>query len=337
MFHEARIKLTASYLAIIMVISLSFSVAIYLGVNRELMRLENMQVSRQQRVDRLSTFLEDSGVPIPPEPPNQLDSESVEQARVRIVSALGIINLAILVLAGAGGYFLAGETLDPISKMVDEQKEFVGNASHELRTPLTSLKTEIEVALRDKGRTLAESTTLLKSNLEDVNEMQKLSNYLLNLNRYEREAHIEFNDVDLKDVVSDAIQKTASLAKQKNITVKLSAKSSNVKGNNDALVELATILLDNAIKYSGKGKTIEVKVKNNGILEVADRGMGISEQDLPHIFDRFYRAEPSRSKEKTDGYGLGLAIAKSIVDLHHGKIEVESKVGKGSTFRVQLA
>jgi len=335
MFKKARIKLTAWYLAIIMVISLSFSVAIYLGVNRELMRLENMQVSRQARVDRLSTFLRDSGLSIPPEPP-QMDSESVEQARVRILSALGIINLSILILAGGGGYFLAGETLDPISKMVDEQKEFVSNASHELRTPLTSLKTEIEVALRDKGRTLAESTTLLKSNLEDVNEMQKLSNYLLNLNRYEREAHIEFNDVDLKDVVTEAVQKTSSLAKQKNIAVKLSSKSANVTGNKDALVELATILLDNAIKYSGKGKTIEVKVKSDGILEVTDHGVGIADTDIPHIFDRFYRAESSRSKEKTDGYGLGLAIAKSITDLHRGKIEVESKAGKGSTFRVEL-
>ena len=148
MFKEARVKLTAWYLVIVMAISLGFSVAIYTGVNRELIRVYNMQWSRQQRMDTISIFLVAQGLPIPPE--NQTsESETVEQARLRIIWALGFINLSILIISGAGGYLLAGRTLDPISKMVKEQKNFIGNASHELRTPLTSLKTEIDVGLRN--------------------------------------------------------------------------------------------------------------------------------------------------------------------------------------------
>ena len=322
MFKKARNKLTTWYLLIIMAISLSFSVAIYLGVNRELSRFDALQRTRQQRTDQIYFVLRNSGVTVPPDP-QQIDSETLEQARVRIISILGLINLAILIISGAGGYFLAGQTLEPISKMMEDQKDFVSNASHELRTPLTSLKTEIEVALRDKKMTATDATNLLKSNLDDVNKMQKLSNYLLELNRYGSGKEIPMEKVDLKDVAINAVGK---------MKIKTNLKSSVVNGNEDALIELVTILLDNAVKY-GKGKPVELKVKSDGILEVTDHGIGITEEDLPHIFDRFYRSDKSRG---TDGYGLGLSIAKSIADLHRGKIEVESKPGRGTTFRVSI-
>jgi signal transduction histidine kinase len=264
-------------------------------------------------------------LPLPPDTPSKLESENIEQARIRIISVLGIINLTILVIAGAGGYFLAGQTLDPIAKMVDEQKDFVSNASHELRTPLTSLTTEIEVAIRDKTLTLTNAKKLLASNLDDVKRMSKLSNYLLKLHKYEVVAGVKFSDVDLKNVVENAIKGFSS-------KFELSLQKSIVKGNEDALTELTIILLDNAIKY-GKGKKITVKTRIGGILKVTDRGVGIAEDDLPHIFDRFYRSDKSRG---TDGYGLGLSIAKSIVNLHKGKIEVESKAGRGTTFTVSL-
>lgn len=316
MFKTARIKLTAWYLVIIMAISLSFSGVIYVGVNRELTRIEDYQRVRIQRII--------GGIPAPYEPPPP-DVDAIAESRQRIILTLGLINLAILVVSGAAGYFLAGRTLEPIAEMVDKQKEFVSDASHELRTPLTSLRTEMEVALRDKKMNLTSARSLIRSNLEDVSRMQKLSNYLLELNRYERGAHLEFSDVNLKEVVEKA---TASLKYK----FDLDLKSTEVRGNRDSLIELATILLDNAVKY-GRGKSIAVKVKRGGVLEVADHGVGISKEDLPHIFDRFYRSDKSRG---TDGYGLGLSIAKSIVDLHSGKIEVESKTGKGSTFRVTI-
>jgi len=349
MFKEARVKLTVWYLAIIMAISLSFSVAIYVGVNRELTRVGNMQRARQERVDTISNFLMQNGLPIPPEV-QSFDSETVEQARLRIISILGLINLSILVISGLGGYFLAGLTLDPISKMVKEQKEFVSNASHELRTPLTSLKTEIEVALRDlpanaahrrsqagKKMTIDGVRDLLESNLEDVDSMQRLSNYLLELNKYENpDLALEIKEVNLAEVTARVIKKIEPVAERKKVKIVAKLQKVMVNGNEDALTELSTILIDNAIKYSGKAKFIEVKTKSGGVFEVRDFGIGISQADIPHIFERFYRAEPSRSKGKVDGYGLGLSIAKSIVDKHGGKIKVQSEVGKGSTFSVQI-
>ena len=262
MFKEARIKLTGWYLLIIMVISLSFSVAIYVGINRELVRIGNLQKARQESVDNMSNFLRQNGLPIPSEI-QSLDWETVEQARLRIISALGLINISILVISGIGGYLLAGLTLDPISKMVKKQKEFVGNASHELRTPLTSLKTEIEVALRDKGLSIAEYRKLLRSNLEDVNSMQRLSNYLLEQNRYENsDTNLEIKKVDLADVVSSSIKKVKPLADKAKVKITVKLIKTKVNGNEDALKELLTILLENAIKYSGKSKKVEVKTKS---------------------------------------------------------------------------
>ena len=336
MFKEARLKLTGWYLALIMAISLSFSVAIYAGIDRELIRIGDMQRSRQARVDTISNFLTQNGLPVPPEaqPANE---DTVEAARLRIISVLGLINISILIVSGLGGYFLAGLTLDPISKMVKEQKEFVSNASHELRTPLTSLKTEIEVALRDKGPSLAEYKKLLESNLEDVNSMQRLSNYLLELNRYEdADVNLEIKKVDLAEAVTQAIKKVEPVASNKKIKIVAKLSKVIVNGDEDALTELSTILIDNAIKYSGRSKKVEVKTVGRGELEVKDFGIGISEADLPHIFERFYRVECSRCKDKVDGYGLGLSIAKSIVDKLGGKIKVESKLGRGTTFSVQI-
>lgn len=336
MFEKARIKLAGWYLLIIMAISLSFSVAIYVGVDRELVRIDDLQKARQERVDTISGFLIQNGLPIPPEV-QTLDSETVEQARLRIISILGIINLSILVISGLGGYILAGLTLEPISKMVNDQKEFVGNASHELRTPLTSLKTEIEVALRDRKMGITEAKRLLKSNLEDVNHMQRLSNYLLELNKYENsDIKLETSRIDLSEAVIEAIEKVRPLAIGRRIKINTSLPKVEVMGNEAALTELATILIDNAVKYSGKSKRIVVRTKKTGVFEVEDFGVGIAETDLAHIFDRFYRIETSRSKEKVDGYGLGLSIAKSIADKMNGKIKVTSEVGKGSTFSVQL-
>ncbi len=336
MFKEARIKLTGWYLLIITVISISFSLAIYVGINSELIRIDNLQKARQERVDTISSFLKQNGLPVPVEV-QSIESETVEEARLRIISALGLINISILVVSGIGGYLLAGFTLDPISKMVKRQREFVGNASHELRTPLTSLKTEIEVALRDKGLSLADYRKLLQSNLDDVNNMQKLSNYLLELNRYENsDTNLEIKKVDLAEAVALAIKKIKPIAGKKKIRIIAKLQKTKVNGNEDALIELSTILIDNAIKYSGKSRSVEVRTKNRGILEVKDFGIGIPEVDLPHIFERFYRSETSRCKEKIDGYGLGLSIAKSIVNRLSGKIKVESKIGKGTTFLVQI-
>lgn len=299
MFKEARFKLTAFYLLIIMAISIFFSVVIFRGSTAELDRIERFERYRSPILDEI---------------------------RDSVTRRLFILNLLILGVSGASGYFLAGKTLDPIRKNMEDQKDFVSSASHELRTPLTSLTSEIEVALRDKKMTIKDARKLLESNLEDVKKMSKLSNYLLRLNRFEDiENHLSMAKIDLKDVVLGAIGK---------LDVHLDLEKSEVVANADGVRELISILVDNAIKYSpGKEDEIVVRTRPGGILEIEDHGSGISEIDIPHIFEKFYRGDKSRSH---DGYGLGLSIAKSIVDAHEGKIAVKSKIGKGTTFTVCL-
>lgn len=256
-----------------------------------------------------------------------IDPEIISETKSRILSSLIIINTAILVVSGLSGYFLAGKTLNPIQKMVNEQKEFISNASHELRTPLSSLKSQIEVALRSKKLSIEESRQILQSNLEDVNNMTNLSNYLLKLNR-QQNGKIEFKKVDLAEIVSETVGKK---------DIDLSLVKTIVSGDRDSLKELVSILIDNAIKY-GEGKQ-SLSLRNKGIsiilknktLKVVDHGIGISQKDLPHIFNRFYRSDRARGK---DGYGLGLSIAKQIVDNHNARIKVESKLGIGTTFKV---
>lgn len=336
MFKEARIKLTAWYLVIIMAISLSFSCAIYAGVDRELVRMDNMRKDRQSRIETIENILLQKGFP-PPKDNFVKNKEMIKEARVRIITSLGIINLSILFLSGVGGYFLAGLTLDPIQKMVKEQKEFIGNASHELRTPITSLKTEIEVALRDKNMNLKSARELLKSNLEDVEGIQELSNYLLKLNHFDNfDNKIEILVINLGKIVSDVVDTYVPIALQKNIKITKKIQDININGNEESVKEITSILIDNAIKYSGKSKKIEVSTKKDGSLLVRDFGIGIKEKDLPHIFDRFYRADSSRSKENVEGFGLGLSIAKSIAEKINAKISVQSKEGKESTFVVEF-
>jgi len=257
-----------------------------------------------------------------PNPAFIIDPDIIIETKTRIFFSLLTLNLIILGISGVSGYFLAGKTLDPISEMVEEQKEFISNASHELRTPLASLRTEIEVALRDKELKLKTAKDLIRSNLEDVKRMTKLSNYLLELNKFQEDfRNLKFSNVNLADIVKEAVGKNK---------VKLNLDKVIVNGDNDSLIELTRILIDNAIKYSG-GEKIEIVTKNPGILEVKDIGMGISKEDLPHIFDRFYRGDKARG---SNGYGLGLSIAKQIATIHNAKIEVISKLNQGSAFKV---
>lgn len=327
MFHSARIKLTAWYLLIIMLVSVSFSVAIYRVLTSELDRLE-----RVERV-RIEHRLPGGNLIF-------LDPDLLEETKNRVKLILILINLTILAGSAYAGYILAGRTLNPIAEMVDEQNRFITDASHELRTPLTSLKSEIEVNLRDPDISLDQAKKLLKSNLEEVNSLQVLSDGLIRLTQYQKGHNgLVISDVSLVDVANVAVRKVTNAAKEKRITITNDIRHANLQGNKIALVELLVIFLDNAIKYSPKQKTVRLTSKKSDgkiTIEIADQGIGIDEKDIPHLFDRFYRADKSRTKTDVSGYGLGLSIAKQIVDQHNGTIRVQSELKKGTTFTIEL-
>lgn len=333
MFRSARIKLTAWYLLIIMTISITFSFVIYLRVNRDLSRLERIQrVVREQERRGESLLPQNLTVRSP-----RLEPEMIRDVRIRTTTTLIIVNAIILIVSGFGGYFLAGRTLRPIAEMVDEQGRFVTDASHELRTPLTALKTEIEVALRDKKLNLTDAKILLKSNLEEVDNLQVLTESLIELVQYQKsKGPVEFEYISLNALITQAVKKVTPLAKKKQVGIRVKDHNGKILGDPRRLVELLVILLDNAIKYNRPSGTIKVStVRTDHHVEILiqDNGVGIDAGTIPHIFNRFYRADSSRTK---GGYGLGLSIAKKIVELHKGSITVESKIGKGTTFTIHL-
>lgn len=341
MFHSARIKLTAWYLLIIMLISTSFSVAIYKVLTFELERFERVQRLRIERIYpqrlRLSplTDLREEFIR-----PSLLDPNSVNEIEERIKIILGITNLTIFATSAVAGYFLAGQTLKPIKEMVDEQNRFITDSSHELRTPLTSLKSEIEVSLRDKKLNLAEARNLLKSNLEEVNNLQVLSDGLIKLTQYQKgENGLAFNKISLTDIIEEAIRKVTVLAKSRDIKIASNVENMTIEANQTALTELFVIFLDNAIKYSQEKTEITLsteKSEGQTVIHIKDRGLGIDEKDIPHLFDRFFRSDKSRTKGDVPGYGLGLSIAKQIIDKHNGSIKVQSKLGEGTIFTIHL-
>jgi two-component system, OmpR family, sensor histidine kinase CiaH len=334
MFQKARIKLTVWYLLIIMLVSIAFSLVIYLEINGELGRFERLQGLRLRREQQLV-------LPVPPPPEiHGLDLEAIAAARTRLTITLALINLGIFAAAGFSGYFLAGRTLRPIKDMLDEQNRFITDASHELRTPLTSLKTSIEVNLRNKSLTINQAKELIQSNLEDVEYLRILSDGLLRLAYYqEPNGNMLFEKVSLKEVVENAVDKVKALALDNKIKINSKVENIVISGNKKSLTELLVILLDNAIKYSKQNSPVKInafKENENTVISVSDQGIGINDKDLPFIFNRFYRAEKSRSKENVSGYGLGLSIAKKIVEIHNGSITVKSEKGKGTTFTVTL-
>ena len=329
MFERTRIKLTAWYLLILMIISLLFSVIIYSMVNIEFIKFEQMQ-------ERIQHEIVEGFAPTPPRF-NQLNFEDIHEARVRLIIRLGIMNLGILLFAGGAGYFLAGRTLKPIKESMDEQDRFISDSSHELRTPLTSLRSEIEVNLMDKKLTTTKARNVLKSNLDEVISLQILSDRLLELSENRELINKnKLNEISILKVINTAIKKTHKLADSKQIKIESNLKEKIIIGDFDKLTEVFVILIDNAIKYSPKNKIVEITTKvnkNNIQISVKDHGLGISKVDKDHIFDRFYRAEKSRTEK---GYGLGLSIAKKIVDSHDGEISVKSTPKKGATFTVKL-
>lgn len=331
MFNKARLKLTAWYLIIIFFISGLFSVAFYQVSTREIQRIVvRMQMIQEEQLGRFNRVL------LPP--PGAPSLEELQTVKQRLLMNLILINGVILVIAGGAAYFLAGRTLTPIKLMVDEQNQFISNSSHELRTPLSTLRAEMEGSLLEKHISDKKARQLISSNLEEIGKLQGLSNRLLQLARLHNPSPTRYEEqLSLKEVIESAVKQVKALADGKQIKLDLVVKDAVVQGEKDSLRELFVILLDNALKYSPQESNISLTSKINDEevrIIVKDQGIGISEEDQEHIFERFYRSDKSRSQ--TDGFGLGLSIAKQIIEKHNGTVKVASKLSKGSTFTVSL-
>ena len=334
MFDSARLKLTVWYVFILMCVSFLFSAAFYQVSTREIQLLINRIEYDESRGDAI-IFKR------PHLPPHILSLDELYEVKSRIAINLMVINIGILLVAGGASYFLAGKTLLPIKQMVDEQNQFISDASHELRTPIAVLRAEMEASLLEKKITSTQARTLIISNLEELTTLQELANRLLTLAQTPISRARSTEKVAIVEVLEKALKKVAIFAKEKNITITSSSMNAVeqllIKGDSAELTDVFVILLDNAIKYSPSNSEITLSIKKSKSklqVTVTDQGIGISKTDLPNIFKRFYRADKSRSQAQ--GYGLGLAIAHSIITSHSGKIIAMSTNNKGATFIVEL-
>lgn len=216
------------------------------------------------------------------------------------------------------------------------QQRFVGDVSHELRTPLTAIRGNIDLVKR-----YGMDATSLEAIDSEAERMSRLVNDLLLLARADYgELKIELEPLDVDDIVTEAYREARVLAKDRDLTVRIvDFEPVRVNGNADRVKQLLLNLISNAIKFTPDGGMVTLNLRREGqeaVLQVADTGVGIGEEDMRRIFDRFYQADSSRRKDDGDGFGLGLAIAKWIVDAHSGTISVASKLGEGTTFTVTI-
>lgn len=308
MFRSATFQLTAWYLGILVAISLLFSVVIY--------SISLSEVSTRLGFIRTSFEISQPRYEI-------IRDMQLREAEANLVLSLSITNLAIWIAGGFGSYHLARRTLRPIEEAHEAQSRFTSDASHELRTPLASMKTELEVALRDQKLSIEEARELLESNLEEVNKLTSLSQMLLQLSRLEH-AKLKQEKVALQPVARAVIKRLDKTSKR----IRLEGKPRRVMAHPTSVEELLTILIDNALKYSPKASPVVVRLIGDkhhmSGFEVINEGEGIPKKDLPHIFDRFYRVDQSRTGGEKKGYGLGLSLAKKIVQLHSGELSVSS-------------
>jgi heavy metal sensor kinase len=231
------------------------------------------------------------------------------------------------------------ETLQRLEHSVGEMRQFSAALAHELRTPLAALRGEIELSLRRSDRDADERTTLA-SQIEELDRLARLIDQILTLARAESgQIHLTFKPVDVGELAASLVDQLEPVAQARTIDLRCE-RNGTVMVNGDAgwLQRLLLNLLDNAIKFTREGGHVVLRVSREAgraRIDVRDTGIGMPPDVTPHVFERFFQADPARSSGN-DGAGVGLSLVKWIVDRHEGTIAVQSRVGEGSTFTVRL-
>ena len=314
-FARARFRLALLFAGIVVILVVVSGVITYLNVRSDLQTAARGAFSSGETEQEFVT-------------------RSLSSFRWRLLAVDGAIILAV----GIGGLLYARSTLRPIRDNVAAQKRFIADASHELRTPLTIMKTDFEVALRDPGLA-QDARPVLRSGLEEVDRMTGMVEDLLTLSRIDaHQEQLVDERFDLAALARQTAEKLAGLAAASGVTVNAGgADTAPAAGDERHTQRALANVLKNALEHS-PGGTVEVQaVVASGLssVTVTDHGEGIPPGELEHIFDRFYRADPSRSQEH-GGLGLGLAIARWALRRMGGDLVAESTVGSGTRMTLTL-
>jgi signal transduction histidine kinase len=275
----------------------------------------------------------------------QVIGEQLSEQRLlsTLLSVLVIGSIVALALALVAGWVYAGRALVPIRAAIDRreaalhrQREFAANASHELRTPLTVIRASVTDLQRNRDEPVATVGAALEDIEAETTHLAALVDDLLLLARTDAGTmELERVPVDLADVAAEAAGGLAAVAAQRSVTVTVDPLPAEVDGDPLRLRQLVTILVDNAIGHTPAGGAVSARVRpvdGSAVLVVEDEGPGIREEDLPRVFDRFWRADNAPA----GGTGLGLAIAAWIVERHGGRIGVANRPSGGASFEVRI-
>lgn len=264
-----------------------------------------------------------------------VDSEKALLDRLLLIIAIGC-GVGIL-CAIASGYFLAGRALVPIKKAWKKQVEFVSDASHELRTPLAVIQAKTDILFRAPSSTIQDKILDISTISTESRRLSKLVSNLLTLARSDsNQMEMKKLPFRLDELLKEIIQQFEEIVSYQGKSLQLEVNETVMfLADKERIHQLIIILLDNAMKYTNEGGEILLSCQQSHssiFLRVKDNGIGIPEEDIPKIFDRFYQSNKSRTS--TEGTGLGLSIAKWIVEKHHGKTKVQSNPGIGTTIEI---
>jgi len=325
-FKSATLKLTLWYVLLIMSLSFLFSGVIYHFSNNELAEGLHDQYEKIASSDHDADDISDSS------------NAEVETGSHRLFGELVAFNVTVLIGSSLFSYVLARRTLRPIEAAHKAQIRFTSDASHELRTPLTAIKADTEATLMNghSGNKILRKTLL--RNLEDIEKLDKLTNNLLDISRYDARSNDNSKVIDIVPIIKEIQENLNRHPHKIKVKFSISKTACQINGNPQDIQRLITIVIDNATKYSQPKGSINVglsKGKSHITITVEDKGIGIPADDIPHIFERFYRSKNAESKE-TPGYGLGLPLAKNIADTYDGTISVSSKVNTGTKVTISF-
>lgn len=316
-------RLALSYLTVIMTLSVLFSGIIYAVTSSQL----NRSLPPDDHIKQTSE-IEDQF--------NHRLERRDNKTREMVIMSLVVLNGVMLVFGYWLSLVLARRTLAPIERSIEQQAQFVSNASHELRTPLAALLLSNEIAMRKRVLTDEKARQVLSRNVEEIKKLANLSNSLLDLAKSEN-ALGEPELIDVSNIIGEVVDQYSSIAKAKQVKIFHNIPDGQkVTLQVNAVRQILSILMDNAIKYAPQ-KVGEVKIwarlnKNSVEFIVKDNGPGILPADQKHIFERFYRADAARTRTGASGYGLGLAIARSLADDCGYEIRVKSQPSAGAEF-----
>jgi signal transduction histidine kinase len=270
------------------------------------------------------------------------DKVELEDRYAALIASFGATAAAALLLVVAGGWFLVRKSTAPVELSMDNMRRFMADAAHELRTPLTVVRSRAEIALQ-QPRTAAEYEDALHGIESETKRLGTLVEDLLILARADAgERPMGRERVYLDDLTLDAAGAARVVAQAKGVAVEVEEfDEAAVEGDPTLLRQLVMILLDNAVKFTTRGGKVLVRVgapNERPMLVVEDTGVGIAADQLPHVFERFYRGDPARSRGGTgaDGAGLGLSIAKWIADAHGAEIALSSEPSVGTRVTVRF-